>query len=122
MHRFFILLVAGTAASASAFADEHAGRLHGSYALTGASYCIQNSASIGFNPDFSPKGPVASFSSTVEGVMVFHADGTGTVTNRSFSVDAGAGSTGDSSYQITYMIGRDGKLSVNAVLGPVPPS
>ena len=117
MHRFFILVVAGTMASAAAFAHDHVGRLHGAYALTGAAYCIQNSASIGFNPDFSPKGPVASFSNTVQGVMVFNADGTGTVTNRSFSIDPGAGSTGDSSYQITYSIGADGKLSVKAVLG-----
>ena len=49
--------------------------------------------------------------------MVFHADGTGTVNSRSFSIDPGAGSTGDSSYQITYSIGADGKLSVKAVLG-----
>ena len=117
MHRFFILVVAGTTANAAAFADDHAGRLHGTYALTGSSYCIQDSASLGFNPNFSPKGPVASFSSTIEGVMVFHADGTGTVTSRAFSVDAGAGSTGDSSYQTTYAIGPDRKLSVKAVTG-----
>jgi hypothetical protein len=116
MHRFFILVVASTTASAAAFAHDH-DRLDGTYALTGASYCIQNSASIGFNPNFSPKGPVASFSNTVEGVMVFHADGTGTVNSRSFAVDAGAGSTGDSSYQITYTIGPNGKLSVKAVFG-----
>jgi hypothetical protein len=117
LRRFFILVVVGTTASAAALADDHAGRLHGTYAVTGASYCIQNSASIGFNPNFSPKGPVASFSQTVEGVMVFHTDGTGTVNNRSFSIDPGAGATGDSSYQITYTIGPDAKLSVKAVPG-----
>ena len=117
MYRFFILVVAGATASAAAFADDHAGRLQGIYALTGASSCIQDSASIGFAPNFSPNGPVVSFSSTVEGVMVFHADGTGTVNNRSFTVDTGEGTTSDTSYQITYTIGRDGKLSVKAVPG-----
>lgn len=118
MHRFLMLLVAGTTASAAAFADDdHVHRLHGSYALTGSSFCIQDSASLGFNPNFSPRGPVASFSNTVEGVMVFHADGTGTVSFRSFAVDAGAGSSGDSSYQITYTIDPDRRLSVKAVPG-----
>jgi hypothetical protein len=117
LRRFFILVVGGTTASAAAFAHDHASRLHGTYAMTGSSYCIQNSASIGFNPDFSPKGPVVSFSDTVEGAMVFHADGTGTVNSRSFVVDFGEGETSDSSYQFTYAIGPDGKLSVQAVPG-----
>jgi hypothetical protein len=116
MHRFFILVVAGTTASAAAFADDHA-RLHGIYALTGASYCIRDSASLGFDPNFNPKGPVKSFSYTIEGVMVFHADGTGMVNQRAFSVDTGGGETSDSSYQFTYTIGPDGKLSVKAVPG-----
>jgi hypothetical protein len=117
MHRFISLVVVCTTASAAAFADDHASRLRGTYALTGTSYCIQDSASIGFNPNFSPKGPVASFSNTIEGIMVFHTDGTGTVNNRSFAVDIGEGTTSDTSYQITYTIGPDGKLSVKAVPG-----
>jgi hypothetical protein len=48
MHRFFILLVAGTTASAAAFADDHT-RLHGTYAFTTTNSCIQTSASIGFD-------------------------------------------------------------------------
>ena len=116
MHRLLILVVAGMTASAAALAHDH-GRLRGTYAFTGMSLCIRDSASLGFDPNFVAKGRVKLFSYTVDGVMVFHADGTGTVTNRSFSVDAGAGSTGDSSYQITYSIGADGKLSVKAVLG-----
>jgi hypothetical protein len=117
MYRFFSLVVAGTTASAVAFADDHRDHLRGTFALTGTSYCIQDSASIGFNPNFSPKGPVASFSNTIEGIMVFHADGTGTVNNRSFAVDIGEGTTSDSSYQFTYTIDPDGKLSVKAVPG-----
>jgi hypothetical protein len=117
LHRFLILVVACATTGAAAFADDYRARLHGTYALTGSSYCIQNSASIGFNPDFSPKGRVASFSNTVQGVMVFHADGTGTVNERSFVVDASEGETSDTSYQFTYAIGPDGKLSVKAVPG-----
>ncbi|WP_316172947.1 hypothetical protein [Bradyrhizobium sp. SZCCHNRI2049] len=85
--------------------------------MTGASDCIQNSASIGFDSNFLPKGPVVFFATTVDGVMVFRADGTGTVNNRSFTVDAGEGTTSDISYQITYSIDPGGKLSVKAVPG-----
>ena len=117
MHRFFILVVvATTTASTAAFADDHV-RLRGTYAFTGMSFCIRDSASLGFNPNFTPKGPVKFFSYTVEGVMVFHADGTGTVNAGDFSVDTGGGETGVSSYQITYTIGPDDKLSVKAVPG-----
>jgi hypothetical protein len=52
MHRFLILVVAGMTASTAAFADDE-GSLRGSYAFTGASSCIQDSASFGFNPDFT---------------------------------------------------------------------
>jgi hypothetical protein len=48
--------------------------------------------------------------------MVFHADGTGTVDNRSFALDIGEGTTSDSSCQFTY-VGPDGKLLVKAVPG-----
>ena len=118
MHRFFILVIAGTTASAAAFADDHASRLHGTYAFTGASLCIRDPASLGFDPNFTPRGgPLKLFSYTVQGVVVFHANGTGTSNSRSYSVDIGGGETGDSSYQFTYSIGPDGKLSVKEVPG-----
>ena len=118
MHRFFILVVAGTTISAAAFADDHTHRLHGTYASTGMSFCIRVAASIGFNPDFTPKGgPVKFFTYTLDGVTVYHADGTGTSRSRAYSVDVGGGETSDSSYQITFTTGRDGKLSVKAVPG-----
>ncbi|WP_139017428.1 hypothetical protein [Bradyrhizobium sp. STM 3809] len=85
--------------------------------MTGASDCIQNSASIGFDSTFLPKGPVVFFATTVDGIMVFRADGTGTVTSRSFTVDAGEGTTSDISYQVNYTIDAGGKLSVKAVPG-----
>jgi hypothetical protein len=117
MQRFFILVVAGVTASAAAFADDH-DHLRGTYALTGTSSCIQDSASIGFASNFLPNGPVASFSDTVDGVMVFHADGTGTVNVHDVTVvGAGEVDSSDSSYQFTYAIGPDGKLSVKAVPG-----
>ena len=119
MHRFFTLVVAGTTASAAAFADDHAGRLYGTYAFTGASSCIRDPASLGFNPNFTPKGgPLKLFYYTIEGVMVFHADGTGTVNVHDVTVvGVGEVDSSDSSYQFTYTIGPDGKLSVKAVPG-----
>jgi hypothetical protein len=119
MHRFFITVVAVTTASAAAFADDHA-RLHGTYAFTGTSSCLQTSASIGFNSNFTPNGASAFFNSTDEGVRVFHADGTGTVNGRSISVTApsfAGASSGDFSYQFAYTIGPDGKLSLTLVPG-----
>jgi hypothetical protein len=116
MYRFFVLLVAGTTASTAAFADDHV-RLRGTYAFTGMSFCARDSASLGFNPDFTAKGPVKFFTYTVEGVMVFHVDGTGTVNVQDFSVDTGGGETGVTSYQITYTIGPYDKLSIKEVPG-----
>jgi len=116
MHRLLILVVAGTTASAAALASDH-DRLRGTYAFTGMSLCIRDSASLGFDPNFTAKGRVKLFSYTVDGVMVFHADGTGTLNSRAYSVDIGGGETSDSSYQFTHMIGPDGQLSVKAVAG-----
>jgi hypothetical protein len=48
--------------------------------------------------------------------MVFHADGTGTANSPGFSIDPGAGSTGDSSYHFTHG-GPDDKLAVKEVPG-----
>ncbi|HTO61783.1 MAG TPA: hypothetical protein VMM15_11060 [Bradyrhizobium sp.] len=116
MHRFFILVVAATTASTAAFADDHA-RLRGTYAFTGKSVCIRDSASLGFNANFTPKGRIKLFYVTVEGVMVLHADGTGTVNVQDFSVDTGGGETGVTSYQFTYAIGPDDQLSLREVPG-----
>jgi hypothetical protein len=81
------LLVAGTTASAAAFADDH-DRLRGTYAFTGTSSCRKTSASIGFNSKFTPNGPPGCYNTTNEAVRVFCADGTGTVKSRSVSVSA----------------------------------
>jgi hypothetical protein len=117
MHRFFILVVAATIASTAAFADDHA-RLRGTYAFTGKSVCIRDPASLGFNANFTPKGgPLKLFFYTVEGLMVFHADGTGTVNVHDFSVDTGGGETGVTSYQFTYTIGPDDQLSLKEIPG-----
>jgi hypothetical protein len=119
VHRFVILLVAATAASAAALADDHA-QLHGTYAVTGTASCIQTSASIGFNSNFMPNGPSGFFTSNNIGVRVFHADGTGTVNVRDIGVTAppfaGAGS-GATTYQFTYTISEDGRLSTAVVPG-----
>jgi hypothetical protein len=116
MHRFLILVVA-CATSAAALAHDH-GRLRGTYAVTGMSWCIRDPASLGFNPNLTPKGgPLKFFSYTVEGVTVFHGDGTGTSSSRAYSVDTGGGETSDTSYQFTYAIDPDGKLSIKEVPG-----
>ena len=119
MHRLFILLVAGVTASTAALADDHP-RLHGTYAFTTTNSCIQTSASIGFNSNFTPNGASAFFNTTDVGVSVFRADGTGTLNARSISVTAppfAGASSGDYTYQFTYTIGEDGKLSTALVPG-----
>jgi hypothetical protein len=119
MHRLFLLVVAATTASAAAFADDHT-RLHGTYAFTTTNSCIQTSASIGFDANFTPNGPSAFFNVTDVGVRVFRADGTGTLSARSVSVDAppfAGAASGDYTFQFTYTIGEDGKLSITMVPG-----
>jgi hypothetical protein len=119
MHRLFILLVAATTSSAAAFADDHP-RLHGTYAFTTTNSCIQTSASIGINANFTPNGPSGFFNSTDVGVRVFRADGTGTLTARDVSVTAppfAGASSADYTFQYTYTIGEDGKLTITMVPG-----
>ncbi|WP_315759507.1 MULTISPECIES: hypothetical protein [unclassified Bradyrhizobium] len=117
MHRFFIPVVAAAMASTTAFADDHV-RLRGTYALTGKSLCIRDPAALGFNPNFTPKGgPLKLFSFTVQGVMVLHADGTGTMNVQDFTVDTGGGETGVTSYQFTYTISADERVSLKLVPG-----
>jgi hypothetical protein len=119
VYRPFILFVAGITASTAAFADDHP-RLHRTYAFTTTNSCIQTSASIGFNSNFTPNGASAFFNTTDVGVSVFRADGTGTLNARSISVTAppfAGASSGDYTYQFTYTIGEDGKLAITMVPG-----
>ena len=119
MHRFLLLIIVGVTASGSAFADEPS-RLHGTYAFTGMSACIQDSASLGFNPNFTPKGPAIFFDFTVTGTRTFNDDGTGTVTGTSVAVGAppnAFGSSASFTFQFTYTIAPGGMLSLTLVPG-----
>jgi len=119
MHRLFLLVVAATTTNTAAFAHDHA-RLHGTYAFTTTNSCIQTSASIGINENFTPNGPSGFFNTTDVGVRVFRADGTGTLNARSVSVGAppfAGASSGDYTFQFTFTIGEDGKLTSTMVPG-----
>jgi hypothetical protein len=119
VYRLFILLVASTTASAAAFADDHT-RLHGTYAFTTTNSCIVTSASTGFDANFTPNAPASFSNVTDEGVRVFRADGTGTLNGRAVSVGAppfAGASSSDYTFQYTYTIGEDGKLSITIVPG-----
>jgi hypothetical protein len=118
MHRFLLLVTAGAIASGSAFAADQS-HPHGTYAFTGSSACIQDSASLGFNTNFTPKGPAIYYESTVMGTRTFN-NGTGTVTGT--SVTAGAppsafGSSTSFTFQFTYTIDSSGMLSLILVPG-----
>jgi hypothetical protein len=119
MHHFLLLVAAGAIASGSAFA---AGRshLHGTYAFTGSSACVEDSASLGFNPNFTPKGPAIFYESTVMGTRTFNDDGRGTVTGT--AVTAGAppsafANLANFMFQFTYTIDASGVLSLTLVPG-----
>jgi hypothetical protein len=119
MHRLFFLAIAGATAgwTVAAAADSN---LHGTYAFTGMSSCIQDSASLGFNPNLTPKGPASFFTFSVEGTRTFHADGTGMVSGRSVSIvsppDA-SGNSDDFSFKFTYTVDPGGQLSTSLVPG-----
>lgn len=119
MHRLFFLAIAGATAgwTVAAAADSN---LHGTYAFTGMSSCIQDSASLGFNPNLTPKGPTSFYAFSVEGTRTFHADGTGTLSGRAVSIvsplDA-SGNSDDFSFKFTYTVGPDGSLSTSLVAG-----
>jgi hypothetical protein len=119
MHRFLLLVTAGTIASGSVFAADRS-HLHGTYAFTGSSACVQDSASLGFNPNFTPKGPAIFFESAVMGTRTFEDNGTGTVTGT--SVSAGAppnafASATNFTFHFTYTINAMGALSLTLVPG-----
>jgi len=122
MHRFLLLVIAGSTASGSAFADDPF-HLRGTYAFTGMSACIEDSASLGFNPDFSPKGPTSFFNYTATGTRTFNGDGTGTVTGTSVSVSAppnAGASSATFTFQFTYAVDASGMLTTTAVPGSFP--
>jgi len=119
MHRFLLLVIVGFAASGSALAADPS-HLHGTYAFTGTSACIQDSASLGFNTDFTPKGPAIFFEFTATGTRTFKDDGTGTVTATSVSVGAppnAFASSANFTFQFTYTINSSGMLSLTLVPG-----
>jgi hypothetical protein len=119
MHRFLLLVIVGVTASGSAFADDPF-HLRGTYAFTGMSACIQDSASLGFNPDFTPKGPTAFFNFTATGTRTFNGDGTGTVNGTSVTVDAPPNASGSSAtftFLFTYTVDDSDMLSTTMVPG-----
>jgi hypothetical protein len=106
MRRLFLLAVATVTTSCTVAAADQIG-LHGTYAFTGTAVCIQDSASLGFNPNLTPAGPTTFYSFSIEGTRTFHGDGTGTVKARSLSINApsnAAASSSDLSFQFTYTI------------------
>ena len=113
------MLIVGATASGSALADDPT-HLHGTYAFTGMSACIQDSASLGFNPDFTPKRPTGSLNFTATGTRTFNNDGTGTVNGTSVTIDApptASGSSASFSFNFTYTIAPGGALSLTMVPG-----
>ena len=120
MHRFLLLVIAGVTASGSAFADDPF-HLRGTYAFTGQTGCLQDSASLGFNPNFTPKGPAAFFTYSATGTRTFNGDGTGTVTGTSISVGAppndASASSSTFTFQFTYTVDASGMLTTAFVPG-----
>jgi hypothetical protein len=119
MHRFLLLVIAGVTTGGSAFAADPS-HLQGTYAFTGMSACIEDSASLGYNPDFTPKGPASFFDFTATGTRTFNANGTGTVNGTSVSMAAPPNASGSSAtftFQFTYTVAPGGVLSLTMVPG-----
>jgi hypothetical protein len=124
MHRFLLLVSAGVIASGAAFADDPSRHgnfhLHGTYAFTGTSACLQDPASVGYNANLTPRGPAIFYEYAVTGTRTFNDDGTGIVNGTSLAVGAPPNAFASSSkftFRFTYTLDSSGMLSLTMVPG-----
>lgn len=110
-------------AASSAMADSQAHRLRGDFAFTGSTVCVNSGANFAFTPptpplgftaDLVPIGPSFVNTNSVQGVLTFNGDGTGSSVSRFVSLgNPGAAGAFDSSVQFTYSVAADGTLTID---------
>ena len=110
-------------AASSAMADSRTHRLRGDFAFTGSTVCVNSGANFAFTPptpplgftaDLVPIGPSFVNTNSVQGVLTFNGDGTGSSVSRFVSLgNPGAAGAFDSSVQFTYSVATDGTLTID---------
>ncbi len=90
-------------------------QLNGTYSFVGEQACLVSPG--GFNPNFTPAGAASVQSASVEGIMKFNADGTGTgeFTELLIAHPPAAlvfASSQDASFSFTYTVGDDGVVTI----------
>ena len=105
--------------ASSAMGESRTHTLRGEFAVTGSGVCVNSGQGFnsappsGFTQDFIPLGPTFVNTNTVEGVLTFNGDGTGTAALRFVSVgNPGAGSAFDTTYHFEYSVAADGVLQI----------
>lgn len=121
--------------ASSAIGQSRTHTLRGDFAFTGSAVCVNSGANfattpptppLGFTVDLVPIGPSFVSTNSVQGILTFNGDGTGSAVQHFVSLgNPGAGSVIDSSNQFTYSVAADGTLTIdtgpavgNTVAGP----
>ena len=108
--------------------------LRGDFAFTGSTVCVNSGANFATTPptpplgfvNLVPIGPSFVNTNSVQGILTFNGDGTGSTVLRFVSLgNPGAGSVIDASNPFTYSVAADGTLTIdngpsisNTVAGP----
>ena len=108
--------------------------LRGDFAFTGSTVCVNSGANFATTPptpplgfvNLVPIGPSFVNTNSVQGILTFNGDGTGTGVQHFVSLgNPGAASVFDVSLQFTYSVAADGTLTIdngpavsNTVAGP----
>jgi hypothetical protein len=104
-------------------AESRTHRLKGDFAFSGSAVCVNSSAIItptsytpppGFSVNLVPIGPSFVNTNSIQGVLTFNGDGTGSSVLRFVSLGSpGAASAIDTSQQFTYSVAADGTLTID---------
>src|SRR6266481_1102356 len=123
MQRAFMLSVSALVMTFAANASADSPPLKGAYGFTGSDACLVAPA-LGFNAVFVATGTAWSHSESIEGILTFNGDGTGTFKNTNVTIfvpptpgflpNADSRNGGAS---FTYTVNADGSFTVENVPG-----
>jgi hypothetical protein len=105
--------------ASSAMGESRTHTLRGDFAITGSGVCVNSiqgangAPPLGFTVDFLPIGFTFVNTNTVQGVLTFNGDGTGTAVLRFVSMgNPGSAGAFDTTYPFEYSVAADGVLQI----------